>query len=371
MELREDWTKTYDLHSEHGRGDPFAAAVRWTRMPMVFTDPRKIDCPIVYANAAFCSLTGYDIDEIVGRNCRFLQGPETDRGAVLRIRQALANKSAVGLDILNYRKDGSTFWNALFISPVFNNDGELTYFFSSQFDATQRLQEQLAVLERKRELENEVGARTRDLEGTLSRLKNVIEEKELLINEIDHRVKNNLQTISTLISIRSRSTDTTTRAALVSLQDRVDALGAVHRKLYNNGSALTFDLAELIRELAPEIIRGHARNPVKLHTELEPALLENKSATPISLIVNELITNAVRHAWNAGAAGELTIKTEVKSREALMTVTDDGIGFGTPVASRPMSGLRLSEALIRQLRGTIKWLPVQRGTSVQVSVPLP
>lgn len=116
--------------------DPFAGAVRATRMPMLITDPRQADNPIVFVNDAFLKLTGYGRDEIVGRNCRFLQGPETDRKDVARIRNAIERRVPIELDLQNHRKDGTLFWNRLLVSPVFDGDGELTYFFASQFDVT-------------------------------------------------------------------------------------------------------------------------------------------------------------------------------------------------------------------------------------------
>src|SRR3954462_3548076 len=118
MKQRDDWHLTERVMHERGRGDPFAAAIRGTRMPMVITDPRQDDNPIVFANQAFQKLTGYDVDEIVGHNCRFLQGPETNRGSVAAIAAALRAEEAISIDLLNYRKDGSHFWNALYISPV-------------------------------------------------------------------------------------------------------------------------------------------------------------------------------------------------------------------------------------------------------------
>ena len=96
----------------------FFAAVETTRMPMLITDPNQPDNPIIFANHAFLELTGYDPDAIVGTNCRFLQGPETNRETVAQVRTAIEERRDISVEIINYRKDGSTFWNALFISPV-------------------------------------------------------------------------------------------------------------------------------------------------------------------------------------------------------------------------------------------------------------
>jgi len=127
---------------EHGgldeRGNIFFAAVEMTRMPMLITDPRQDDNPIVFANGAFTDLTGYTEEQLLGRNCRFLQGPDTDRATVAELRQAVEQQRAVAVDLLNYKADGTPFWNALFFGPIFDQDGQLLYFFASQMDITER-----------------------------------------------------------------------------------------------------------------------------------------------------------------------------------------------------------------------------------------
>ncbi|QJU60765.1 PAS domain-containing protein [Sphingomonas sp. AP4-R1] len=120
------------------RGGIFFAAIEMTRMPMILTDPNKDDNPIVFANNAFLDLTGYDLDEIIGHNCRFLQGAQTDRGTVREMREAIAARQAISLEILNYTRDGTPFWNGVFIGPVYDEGGELLFFFASQLDVTAR-----------------------------------------------------------------------------------------------------------------------------------------------------------------------------------------------------------------------------------------
>ena len=116
--------------------DPFAAAVRATRMPMVISNPRLPDNPIVFVNDAFCRLCGFAREEILGRNCRFLQGAETDPETVVLIRNAVRSMQSIKVDILNYRKTGETFWNRLLMAPVRDAQGGLAYFFASQVDVT-------------------------------------------------------------------------------------------------------------------------------------------------------------------------------------------------------------------------------------------
>lgn len=119
-----------------GRDDVFFAAVAQAGLPMVVTDPLQTDNPVIFANPAFLRLTGYRANEVLGRNCRFLQGPDTDFKAVQAVRRAVLGHEPITIELVNYRRDGTPFWNALFISPVFGQDGELLYYFGSQLDVT-------------------------------------------------------------------------------------------------------------------------------------------------------------------------------------------------------------------------------------------
>jgi PAS domain S-box-containing protein len=100
----------------------------------VISNPRRPDNPLEVANAAFCSLTGYAEREIVGRNCRFLAGELTEPWITDRIRQAIGSRRPVLVDILNYRQDGSQFRNAVLVSPLFDEEGDLAWFLGSQVE---------------------------------------------------------------------------------------------------------------------------------------------------------------------------------------------------------------------------------------------
>lgn len=118
--------------------DVFFAAVRLSRLAMAISDPHQPDMPLVFVNEAFEQLTGYPAAESLGRNCRFLQGADTDRATVRRLRDAIAARQEVSVELINYRKDGSSFWNALRVTPVFDAAGRLVYIFGSQVNVTRR-----------------------------------------------------------------------------------------------------------------------------------------------------------------------------------------------------------------------------------------
>ena len=117
-------------------GDPFRAAVQDSITAIVVSDPTLPDNPLVYVNPAFTTLTGFAPEEVLGRNCRFMQGALTQAADVERLRAAIRNRERIELDLLNHRRDGTPFWNRLMVAPVFDAAGDLRHFVASQLDVT-------------------------------------------------------------------------------------------------------------------------------------------------------------------------------------------------------------------------------------------
>ena len=99
---------------------------------VVISDPGVKDCPMIYVSNEFANQTGYNVKEALGKNCRFLQGPETDPNDVEHIRQAIKMKTSITIDILNYKKNGDRFWNRLRIRPLFGPNGKIIFFAREQ-----------------------------------------------------------------------------------------------------------------------------------------------------------------------------------------------------------------------------------------------
>ncbi|HYJ75194.1 MAG TPA: PAS domain-containing protein, partial [Kineosporiaceae bacterium] len=158
-----------------------ARALVASSVSFTISDPRREDDPLVWVNPAFERMTGYTAGEIVGRNCRFLQGPGTDRGAVRRLRESLQRGEAVRAELLNYRKDGTPFWNSFTISPVLDGDHQLTHFVGVQTDITARV---IAGMEYERLLTAEREARA-VAEQAKSRLDVMVEVGALLTETLD------------------------------------------------------------------------------------------------------------------------------------------------------------------------------------------
>ena len=364
MKQRDDWHLTDKVQHELGEGDPFAAAVRATRMPMVITDPNQDDNPIVFCNEAFQKLTGYARDEIVGRNCRFLQGPDTDPVDVGKLRAAIEAGTSIDVDLLNYRKDGSTFWNALYVSPVRGESGAIQFFFASQLNVTDRVEAQRTIAAQKAEIEREVERRTAALAAAL-------EAKTVLLHEVDHRVKNNLTMIGSLLRLQARTIeDDAIVSKLEAMLERVDALATVHRRLYQSDDITRFDVAAFAVNLASDVIGASGRDDIMVDSQVEPIEVPSANAAAFGLVLNEAVTNAIKHAYADGRSGTLTIRASVADDHARIVVADDGPGFVDGPDHESGLGRTLIDRMSRQVGATADYTAASSGTRITISFPV-
>ncbi len=333
-------------------------------MAMVISDPSKPDNPIIFVNDAFLSLTGYERSDVLGKNCRFLQGEDTEISARLKIRDAIFNNEDISIDILNYKKDGSSFWNSLYMSPVFNAEGVTQYFFASQLDVTERKLLEFNAAELQVNLESLVKLRTKELEDALHR-------SRLLLHEVDHRVKNNLQMISAMLMLQSMTIpDQRIKNTLQEMLERVDAMGLVHKRLYQSENIADFDISGFAREIASNLVAATGRSDIDLTIEAETVNIKADSAASIALVINETITNALKHAFPSGTNGHLHVIVKPADDICEILIKDNGRGMPSKEVLKGNFGTTLIETLIKQLKASIEWLPADPGTHVRILMPL-
>ncbi|MFD1255980.1 PAS domain-containing protein [Mucilaginibacter terrae] len=167
----------------------FAAAVSASSNGVVITDHTQPDEPIIYCNKAFESITGYTNKEIIGHNCRFLQDGDNDQEARHKLRKAINTGEHCQVEIRNYKKDGKLMWNELMISPVKDQDGNITNFIGIQNDITRRKQAEDALLAEKDHLEERISERTEDLQESEAYLASIIETMRESLVVLDNKMK--------------------------------------------------------------------------------------------------------------------------------------------------------------------------------------
>jgi two-component sensor histidine kinase len=209
------------------------------------------------------------------------------------------------------------------------------------------------------------------LQHTNQELKAFSREKEVLLKEVHHRVKNNLQVISSLLSLQvGVVTDPNVLQVFRESQHRVRAMALIHEKLYQSRDLGKVDFGEYVRSLTGYLFRsfGVERATIALTVNVKDVFLEVEKAIPCGLIVNELVSNALKHAFPAGREGEIRIDAQAKGTEHVtLRVSDNGVGFPPAVDVRTTTslGLGLVNTLTKQLEGTIEQQS-SGGTTFQI-----
>jgi two-component sensor histidine kinase len=197
-----------------------------------------------------------------------------------------------------------------------------------------------------------------EIEQRVEQIRASLREKETLLKEIHHRVKNNLQVISSLLSLQSdKLTDSAARKPLLDARDRVRSMALVHEKLYNSQNLARVELGEYTRSLMNDLLQAHAAlaSKVRLRIEQDAVFVPVDVAIPCGLILNELATNALKHAFHNRAEGQITIETRrLDDGNIRVVFADDGGGLppGLDWRTTDSLGLRLIRMLTEQLGGT-------------------
>lgn len=366
-------------------GGPFVAAVEATRMPMVITDPTIAGNPIVYANAAFLGLCGYGREEVLGRTFHFLSGPDTDPEVARRIDTAIGARHDITVEVRLHRKDGRSIWVMLYVSPVMDGDGQVIQHFASFLDISDRKHLEAELRAAHADLEHRVRLRTRELEDANRRLREEVDrrqaaervlrtalsDKEFLIQEVNHRVKNTLQRAHALLSVQGmNSTDEAVRDALAGAGQRLARMAEIHELLHRAGGYQDIDVARYLETLGASLVTSWQGGSglVSLSVDAEQVRWGPDLVLPLGLIVNEAVANALKHAFPDGRQGAVTVALRRQSeRTHRLVIRDDGVGIG-PQRRQGSLGLTLIEALAEQLDGSAT-VEADGGTLVTVTFP--
>lgn len=279
---------------------------------------------------------GYDRAELLGRPVEFLVPVRFRRGhPQLRgdfFTELQSRPMGAGRDLYALRKDGSEFPVEIGLNPIETEEG--TMVLSAIVDISDRKQKE-------------------------QRIQVALEEKNILLAEIHHRVKNNLQIVHSLLDLQSaRLTDQTAIEMLNDSKNRVSSMALIHQILYQSKDFAEIDFRSVLDSLVPTLVQSYRVSPTVIDVQLEAenVLLALNAAIPCGLIVNELISNALKHAFPAGRPGRLNISMKQDSQDFVeLRVEDDGIGIPMEIDFETTStlGLQLVQLLASQLKGTL------------------
>lgn len=225
-------------------------------------------------------------------------------------------------------------------------------------------------------LEATVQERTRDLSKANQLLMTSLKEKEVLLKEIQHRVKNNLQVISSLLNLQSeRISDQQILELFKESQNRITSMAFIYEQLHDSNNIAWVDFAKYSHQLATNLLRSYGIDTNKIHIDIvaENIVLGIDTALPCGLIINELVTNALKYAFKENGAGHIQISFSATDKDTfILRVSDNGVGLpkGFAIDKTSSLGLQLTKTLTDQLGGTMK-IHNDGGTVVQIAFTAP
>ena len=320
-------------------------SVLGSSVSVVVTNPNHDDNPIIYLNSTFEAMTGYARSAVIGRNCRFLQGEDTDPESVARLRDAIDAQEEVTVDILNYRADGSAFWNRLSLSPLTDSDGKLIYYIGVQHYL-----------------------------GTGDKPKSDARQQALdALGELQHRVKNHLAMIVGMIRLQAR--EKTVEANFDTLSRRIETLQLLYEEMTSRGdSEADVALGAYVSRIASAIGHLDGRPGIRIDIETVACQTDPDRATRIGFLVSETLTNALQHAFEGRDTGQVSLRMQMLADDRVsITVEDDGVGM--PGDLDWPNGGGLGSRIVRQvadgLEATVDVTPSDNGgTLIRMEVDL-
>ncbi len=276
---------------------------------------------------------------------RFRHGHPTKRDMFLHAPQS--RPMGAGRDLFGRRKDGSEFPIEIGLNPIETDEGMMV--LSSIVDISDRKQKEL-------------------------RIQEALAEKDVLLSEIHHRVKNNLQVVHSLLSLQSSLiNDEAVRNMLMDSQNRIQSMALIHQTLYQSNNFARVDFADFLEALIPTLVNSYSISGtnITLSVDVDEVYLPINSAIPCGLLINELITNALKHAFTDRSEGTISVSLSAKdNKEIQLLISDDGNGIADHLDLDEVEtlGLRLVNLLSQQLNGA---LHIQRQHPTQFILRFP
>jgi PAS domain S-box-containing protein len=311
-------------------------------------------------------MLGYEPDDLVGRIASEMTWPEDRVGTEAEYSRYLSGEVANYVHEKRFlRRDGEPVWGRSSGTIVRSKEtGRPTLLVGVIEDIDERYKAQLDLLAAKHDLETVVEQRT-----------DALHQRDILLREVYHRVKNNLQIVDSLLVMQTRKlSDPDAKAALHSLRKRIFALGLVHHQLMGSANLKSFDVAPFLQELSANILDGGAERSIKLSVDAIPLDVGLDFAIPLGLLVTELVTNSLKHAFPDGTGNVSIVLERGDDGQIILIVFDDGqgqaAGAASPGSSEAGLGTGIIAGLVAQLEGTMTTRS-ESGTRTEIRVAEP
>ncbi|MBP9231110.1 MAG: PAS domain S-box protein [Phenylobacterium sp.] len=328
------------------------------------TDP--ITGRYIRVNRAFARMLGYEPEELIGQDgWSFTWPDDRDEGREGYARLLSGEVSTYHREKRYLRRDGQPVWGRLSGSIVRDPEtGEPLLSVGVVEDIDERRKAQAALEKTREDLEAMVQART-----------SALAQRDLLLREVYHRVKNNLQVVDSLLVMQSRQlSDATAKEALLGLRSRIYALGLVHHQLMGSANLSTFDVAPFLQELSANVVEGAADQDIELNVDAIPLEVGLDFAIPLGLLVTELVTNALKHAFPAGPGTIDVILEHGADGSIALIVADNGVGYAAVDALGEVGaaglGASIIKGLVSQLGGVMS-VTASNGTRCEIRLAPP
>ena len=329
-------------------------------LPIGLSDART--CQILEANTAMQRWLGYTNEEFCTKTFYEITHPADVDGDLLLSKQLrIGEIDHFQLQKRFTKKTGEIVWADIHVKLIRDRHGDPLYNLCVAQDIT--LAKQL-VEERDR---------------AEDRLRSLLQEKDILLKEVHHRVKNNLQIISSLLRMQSRKVDESVQKLFQEAQSRVQSIAMIHEHLYQSSDLAHIAFADYIQTLIAYLFQSYGANPEQIQTDIhiQAINLDMSQAIACGLIVNELVSNSLKYAFADGRSGIINIYLNLNhdssstQKQGILIVEDNGVGIPADVdwQRSPSLGLRIIRAIAAQINGTIT-LNHRSGTSFQVSFTL-
>jgi PAS domain S-box-containing protein len=319
------------------------------------------DSSFVYISPSCEGITGHSPKEFIADPALITRIVHPDDTPLVSDHFSRIHKSPEP-GILDFRivgRDGEIHWLAHTCLPVYDRSGTYLGRRASNRDITDRKRAEEEIQQLNATLEQRVRDRTQELEQATGTIRASLDEKVVMLREIHHRVRNNLQIILSLISLQSRNIkDQKLLDTMGEFRNRIMAMAHVHERMYRAGDFSRIDLSEIVTFLGANLFASYKVNPqhIRLNVDIKDLQINMDTAIPLSLIINELISNSIRHAFPQGTTGEITIAGRREANNVVLSFRDTGIGIPKELdwmRTDQTLGLKLVVGLVQQLNGTI------------------